>query len=39
MIQNINTQIMNTGSVTDMCVSSPSPLDLPSVSKTLQQAF
>lgn len=49
MIQNITLQLMlaqiemtsamNTGSVIDLCVSSPSPLDLPSASKALHQAF
>lgn len=49
MIQNFNTQhmlvkiemtsVMNTGSVIDLCVTSPSPLDLVSAPKALQQAF
>lgn len=39
MIQNINTQLMKTGSATDLCVSSPSILAMPMVSKALHQAF
>lgn len=39
MIQNINTQLMNTGSAIDLCVSSPSTLVMPMASKALQYAF